>query len=43
MIGRERLRAPRAFQLVTRDGYDREYPVLGVRVMAYERFLAGLV
>ncbi len=40
---REAMGRPRAYQLVARRGYDREYPVLGVRVMDYERFLAGWV
>jgi hypothetical protein len=33
----------RAFQLVARPGYDRQYVPSGVRVMDYERFFAGLV
>ncbi len=37
------LDCPHRIQLVEVDGYDREYPELGVRVMGYERFLAGLV
>jgi hypothetical protein len=32
-----------AVQLVQRPGYDRDYPKLGVRVVDYERFFAGLV
>lgn len=40
---RERLAVDRAFQLVDRAGYDREYPQLKVRVMSYERFFAGWV
>jgi hypothetical protein len=33
----------RLFQLVAKAGYDREFPALGVRVVSYERFLAGFV
>ncbi len=40
---RERLRAPLAFQLVRRPGYDRDYPRLKIRVLDHERFFAGLV
>ena len=40
---REKLGKPRAFQLVTRPGYDRSYPASDLRVLHYERFLAGLV
>lgn len=40
---RTRLEVPHAFQLVTRTGYDREYPADGVRVIDYEHFFAGLV
>lgn len=40
---RRLLRVDRAVQLVTRAGYDRQYPATGVRVMSYERFFAGLV
>jgi len=32
-----------AYQLVTKPGYDREYRASGLRVLSYERFLAGLV
>ncbi len=32
-----------AYQLVTKPGYDREYSASGIRVLDYERFLAGLV
>lgn len=43
----ERFRRPlgveRSFQLVTRAGYDREYPASGLRVLSYERFFAGWV
>jgi hypothetical protein len=39
----KQLGGPRAVQLVQRPGYDREYPAQGLRVMDYERFLAGLV
>jgi hypothetical protein len=37
------LRAPAAFQLVTRPGYDRAYPADRLRIVDYERFFAGLV
>ena len=37
------LRPKFAFQLVDIKGYDREYPALGIRVINYERFFAGLV
>lgn len=40
---RRQLGVTQAFQLVTRAGYDREYPALSLRVMSYERFLAGWV
>lgn len=40
---RRQLGVTRAFQLVTRAGYDREYPALSLRVVSYERFLAGWV
>jgi predicted AAA+ superfamily ATPase len=40
---RRQLGVQRTFQLVTRAGYDREYPALGLRVLSYERFLAGWV
>jgi predicted AAA+ superfamily ATPase len=33
----------RSFQLVRRKGHDRRFPASGVRVIDYERFLAGLV
>lgn len=33
----------RNFQLVDRPGYDRHFPQASVRVLHYERFLAGLV
>ncbi len=33
----------RAYQLVTKPGYDRVYAQTGLRVLDYERFLAGLV
>ena len=39
---RDRLDVPRAFQLVTRAAYDRDYPAMGVRVIDYARFLAGI-
>jgi predicted AAA+ superfamily ATPase len=35
--------AERAFQLVTRSGYDRLYAQTNVRVVSYEKFLAGLM
>lgn len=37
------LQTPHRIQLVELDGYDRLYPEVGVRVVGYERFLAGLV
>ncbi len=37
------LRVPHAVQLVSRAGYDRVYAKHGIRVVDYERFLAGLV
>lgn len=40
---RDQLAVPRAFQLVRKAGYDREYPELRTRVIDHERFLAGLV
>lgn len=40
---RRQLGAPRAFQLVTRDGYDRVYSHTNIRVLSYQRFLAGWV
>jgi predicted AAA+ superfamily ATPase len=33
----------RAFQLVSKPDYDRAYAATGLRVLDYERFLAGLV
>jgi hypothetical protein len=33
----------RAYQLVRKPGYDRAYAKTGLRVLDYERFLAGLV
>ncbi len=33
----------RAFQLIRRPFHDRSYAKMNVRVMDYERFLAGLV
>jgi predicted AAA+ superfamily ATPase len=33
----------RSFQLVEQPGHDRVFPESGVRVIDYERFLAGLV
>ncbi len=38
-----KLQAPHAIQLVDKVDYDRVRPEAGVRVMSYERFLAGLV
>jgi predicted AAA+ superfamily ATPase len=40
---KEQLSIARAFQLVTRAGYDRAYAQTGVRVVSYEKFLAGWV
>jgi predicted AAA+ superfamily ATPase len=40
---RTMLDVPQAFQLVKKKGYDRVYSELGVRVLDYERFFAGLV
>ena len=40
---RRLLGVDRGYQLVTRSGYDRDYPALGIRVMSYERFLAGWI
>jgi predicted AAA+ superfamily ATPase len=40
---RRQVGAPRAFQLVTRSGYDRMYAHSNVRVLSYEKFLAGLI
>ncbi len=40
---RRQLDAPRAFQLVTRAGYDRLYAHSHVRVLSYEKFLAGWI
>ena len=40
---RDQLAVPRAFQLVRKQGYDREYPQLMTRVIDHERFLAGLL
>jgi uncharacterized protein len=37
------LDVPHRFQLVTRPGFDRLYAEDRVRVLDYERFLAGLV
>jgi predicted AAA+ superfamily ATPase len=37
------LGGPRAFQLVTKPGYDRVYAQTGIRVLDHERFFAGLV
>jgi predicted AAA+ superfamily ATPase len=37
------LKAPLSFQLVRRAGFDRVYAGQGVRVLSYDRFLAGLV
>ena len=37
------LDVPLRFQLVTRTGFDREYPEHRLRVLDYERFLSGLV
>jgi hypothetical protein len=37
------LDVPHRFQLVTRSGFDRSYPEHRLRVLTYERFLAGLV
>jgi uncharacterized protein len=39
----EALRVPHRFQLVTRAGFDRMYAEHHVRVLGYDRFLAGLV
>ena len=38
-----RLGGARAFQLVSKPGYDRVHAQDGLRVLDYERFLAGLV
>lgn len=40
---KQHLAVTRAFQLVTRAGYDRWHAATGVRVLHYQRFLAGLV
>lgn len=32
-----------AYQLVSGDGYDRNFPALGIRVMSYEKFFSGTV
>lgn len=40
---RRQIGAPRAFQLVTRSGYDRIYAHTNVRVLSYEKFLAGWI
>jgi uncharacterized protein len=40
---KHQLGVERAFQLVTRSGYDRLYAQTNVRVLSYEKFLAGWV
>ncbi len=40
---KRQLGVTRGFQLVRRPGYDRLYAATGVRVLDYERFLAGWV
>ena len=39
----ETLGVAHRYQLVERADFDRVYPQSGVRVLGYERFLAGLV
>jgi predicted AAA+ superfamily ATPase len=38
---KRQLSVDRAYQLVTRAGYDRVYAESGIRVVSYEKFLAG--